>query len=183
MVNTPQLLGNQINFQAEWNGGAGEITIFNHEIGTYRKAPYIPAVPTYETGPLGQISQRQINMATVPYQFDFEFFLDEDKRNDLEGLVSGQHLRYFNNNNRANVNITLNDERMATLELLTAARQVSRGLVENRFDDNPTSNSIWQYSQFTVKCTQFLHFRFNSDTWRVSCSFVESQINLSDLTV
>lgn len=183
MTDTPELLGPQVNFTSSWNSGAGQVTILNCEIASYRKFIYPPAVITLETGPLGQVSQRQLNTGTPPYQFEFVFILDEDKKNDLEGLIFAQQLRYYNNNERSNVELFLNDERMATLEILNRARQLSRGLIENRFDTNPTSNSIWQFSQFIVKCIDFNFSRFNSETWTVNANFIESRFNLSDLTI
>ncbi len=170
----PLLIGPQIIFTPAWT--PDELTILGHEITSYKKTPFPPAIPTFEIGPLGQMSQRQLNMSTVPYRFEWIFTLDPIKKGHLEGIIAGQMNRYANNNTRTDVNVLYSDERYATLELAAFSRKVREP--ELRFDENPTSLCRWQFSQFLIKFESFVQQRKNSDFWTVNCTAIESQLDL-----
>lgn len=176
MATTPQLLGPQLVFDFDWT--SSQLIILGHEIQSYNKIPFSPAVPTFEIGVFGQVSQRQLNAATVPYRFDWEFILEDLKKEQLEAAVAIQNTRYSDNNNRANLEVLLSDERFATLELRGSARPVR--ITENRFDTAPTAYTAWQFSQFVIKFDSFVQRRLNSKFWAVSVSAVESKLTLEN---
>lgn len=175
---SPQILGTQIVFEPEWTSQT--IVLPAHQVLNYMKNLYPNAQPKYEVGPLGQVSQRQLNSVTPPYFFTWDLLLSNEQKEDFEAMVSIQNHRYAQNLNRSQVEILYSDEYWATVELLEFARPVRSP--ELRFDTAPTLFCHWQYSQFTIKFDNFDFFRYNKDFWRVVASATESKINREDLT-
>lgn len=175
MANLPKLLGTQLVFEPEWS--SGNLIITGDSIADYKKTLYSPSLPTFEIGPLGQLSQRQQNSATVPYLFQWTFVLNEIDKGKLEGIVTNQSTRYSQNNERTDVSVLYSDERLATLELEGFARPVR--VPENLFDTEPTSFSFWQFSQFRIKFQSFSPQRLDADYWQVQCQAIESALFLS----
>lgn len=175
MADLPLLIGPQIVFEPSW--ASGNLIIPGDAIVEYKKTLYSPSLPTFEIGPLGQLSQRQQNSATVPYLFQWTFVLNEIDKGNLEGIVANQTNRYAQNNERTNVDIFYSDERLATLELEGFARPVR--VPENLFDTNPTTFSFWQFSQFRIKFQSFSTQRLDSDFWQIQCQAIESALFLN----
>lgn len=174
MAQQPLLIGDQLIFTLD--GSLTELIILGHEIQSYKKIPFPPAIPNFQVGPLGQISQRQINLSTVPYRFQWVFNLTDLKKEQLEGFVAAQSHRYTKNNNRVDVEVTLSDERLATLELLAFSRPVR--IPSLLIDLNPTDFTRWQFSEFIIKFESFVPQRIDKDFWQVNCNAVESRLNL-----
>lgn len=177
MTGIPSLLGDNQIFQPDFS--ASSITLLEKEIQSFTKQINTAVIPTFEIGPLGQVSLRQLNSAVPLYVFNWQLTVDDDKKEILEGMVATQQHNYSKNNARNNVDITFTDNKQASLELEGFSRTgtlIKPSGVE-RDGLNPLSN--WKFVQYNIKFTAFSFQRYTDRLWVVDMQAVESELNIS----